>query len=262
MVRPRIQRLIYLLLFIVLIVAIALRASITQRGMGIHYTKEGFSDNVFVASLKPAVNFFEDGNNQRLDNASAKETWKKCNIFTCKNNDAQSDYDNWLELQREKLAEYKQEREKIVKKVINKQKKQKQCPPRITQEELDEPVMTEEETEILDRLDDVEGQIAEAEQRLQQVNQEIKDQQNEFAMNMTDMQQMMNDVRSTSKEQKDMNFYETAIDVQVKPWQSLIEETKKKVEGYDKTFKDIGAKIDGLSKKVDTINVASRVGFF
>jgi uncharacterized coiled-coil DUF342 family protein len=258
MVRPRIQRLLYLLLLIVLIVVVALRASITPRRV---VTKEGFIDNVFVASLKPAVKFFEDGNNTLQENASAKETWKKCNIFTCKNKDAQNDYDNWLELQREKLAEYKQEREKIVKKV-NKQKKPKQCPPRITQEELDEPVFTEEETEVLERLDEVEGQIAEAEQRLQQVNQEIKDQQNEFAMNMADMQQMMNDVRSSSQEQKDMNFYETAIDVQVKPWQSLIEETKKKVEGYDKTFKDIGAKIDSLSNKVDTINTAPRMGFF
>lgn len=246
-------RLIYLILFIVLIAIVALRASIT--------VKEGYVDNVFVASLKPAVKFFE-GETVPLTE-SAKDTWKKCNIFTCKNNEAQNDYDKWLDLQRDKLAEYKRERDNIAKKMGNKQKKpkEKQCPPRITQEELNEPVLTEEETEVLDRLDEVEGQIAEAEQRLQQVNREIKDQQNEFALNMADMQQMMNDVRSSSQEQKDMNFYETAIEVQVKPWQSLIEETKKKVEAYDKTFKDIGAKIDGLSKKVDIINSAPRMGF-
>lgn len=244
-------RLIYLILFIVLIAIVALRASMT--------VKEGYVDNVFVASLKPAVKFFE-GESSALTE-SPKDTWKKCNIFTCKNNEAQNDYDKWLDLQRDKLAEYKRERDNIAKKMGNKQKKpkEKQCPPRITQEELNEPVLTEEETEVLDRLDEVEGQIAEAEQHLQQVNQEIKDQQNEFALNMADMQQMMNDVRSSSQEQKDMNFYETAIEVQVKPWQSLIEETKKKVEAYDKTFKDIGAKIDGLSKKVDNISFAPRM---
>lgn len=260
MVRPRIQRLIYLLLFIVLICIVALRASIKTKNV---FAMEGFIDNIFVASLKPAVKFFEKDSNPVLETTNAKETWQKCNIFTCKNNDAKNDYDNWLELQKEKLLEYKQEREKILKKVGKGQRKQvqKQCPPRITQEELEEPVLTEEETEVLDRLDEVEGQIAEAEQRLQQVNQEIKDQQNEFAVNMADMQQMMNDVRSSSQEQKDMNFYETAVNTQVKPWQSLIEETKKKVEGYDKTFKDIGAKIDGLSKKVDAINFAPRIGF-
>lgn len=260
MVRPRISihRLIYLGLFIVLIAVVAVRSSIKGRQMTI---QENFIDNVFVASLKPAVKFFEKGGDNVGESSTAKDTWKKCNIFTCKNKDAQNDYDKWLEVQREKLAEFKQEREKIVKKIKKEHTKKAECPPRISQEELNEPVLTEEETEVLDRLDEVEGQIAEAEQRLQQVNQEIKDQQNEFALNMADMQQMMNDVRSSSKEQKDMNFYETAIEVQVKPWQNMIEDTKKKVEAYDKTFKDIASKIDGLSKKVDSISFAPRIGF-
>jgi hypothetical protein len=212
MVRARIQRLIYLLLFIVFIVVVALRASITPKRV---VTKEGFIDNVFVAPLKPAVKFFEAGNITLQENASAKETWKKCNIFTCKNKDAQNDYDNWLELQREKLANNKQEREKLANymkegeriaqymqegdKIVNKQKKPKQCPPRITQEELNEPVMTEEETEVLDRLDDVEGQIAEAEQRLQDLNQEINDQEIELAMNIINMQEKIINIHNMKK---------------------------------------------------------------
>lgn len=260
MVRPRIQRLLYLGLLIVFIAIVALRSSMRVKTLTM--MREGFIDNVFVASLKPAVKFFEkkDGDNTTVEASTAKDTYKKCNIFTCKNKEAQNDYDKWLEVQREKLADFKQQRERIVKQV-KKQSKVARCPPRITQEELEAPVLTEEETEVLDRLDEVEGQIVEAEERLKQVNQEIKDQQNEFALNVADMQQMLNDARSSGKEQQDMNFYETAINTQVKPWQSLIEETKKRVEDYDKTFKDIGAKIDGLSKKVDAISFAPRIGF-
>jgi chromosome segregation ATPase len=245
------HRFIYIVLLVALLFAVALRASTNK-------VKETFIDNMYIASLSPAVKFFERDNNISVDAnavADAKDTWKQCNIFTCKNRNAQNDYDNWLDLQRKKLAEYKQERNKMVQKVVKKQVEKQECPSRITQDEWEEPVLTEEETEVLDRLDEVEGQIAEAELQLKQLNQDIKDQQHEFSNNAAEMQQMMNEMENSSKQQKDMNFYETAVDTQVKPWQGLIEETKKKVDGHDKAFNDLSKQIGDLTNRVNLIPI-------
>ncbi len=241
------RRLIYLVLFIILMALVALMGSVRVR--------EDFLDNAFVVEMNPILKVTEDS--QPSGGDSPMDTWKKCNIFTCKNKDAVNDYDKWLEMQRQKLADYKQTRDKLAAKMPlrSSSHKTQECPPRISMDDWEEPVLTEEEEETLNKLDEVEGQIAEAEARLQEVNKEIADQQAEFASNAASMQQMMNDMENSAKNQKDMKFYENAVDMQVKPWQKLIEETKGKVEAYDKVFKEISKQLQDLTDRVNLIPV-------
>lgn len=241
------RRLIYLALFIILMVLVAMIGSVR--------INESFLDNAFVVEMNPILKVNEDSKESGGD--SPMDMWKKCNIFTCKNKDAVNDYDKWLEMQRQKLADYKETRDKLVAKMPQRSSSRttQECPPRIDMDDWNEPVLTEEEEETLDKLDEVEGQIAEAEARLQEVNKELADQQAEFAANAASMQQMMNDMENSARNQKDMKFYENAVDMQVKPWQKLIEETKGKVEAYDKVFKEISKQLQDLTDRVNLIPV-------
>lgn len=251
---------VYLFLLLVLTIVIALRSAMKR-----HNISERFIDNMFVAALIPSNTSSQDVNQIRSQgddissstNAQAYETWRKCNIFTCKNKDAQKDYDAWLEVQKQKLAQYKLMQASIKQRLSTSSSKktttQPTCPPRISKDDWDEPILTQDEEEVLNKLDDVEGQIAEAEAKLQELNQTLMGQQAEFESNASSLQQMLNDLEGVNRSQKDMKFYETAIDTQVKPWQSLIQDTKDKVDGYDQAFKDLSKQIGDLTERVDRL---------
>jgi chromosome segregation ATPase len=223
-------------------------------------SNEQFIENTYILdnnqqmtrSNTDSIELEEQLSEEERQRRAMQNKWKNCNIFTCKNPDTQSDYEAWLKLQKDKLNKYIKDGSKG-KPIIAKEKK---CPPRISRDDWEEDILTDEENEALDRLDELEGQENELNQRLKDLEQQIAEQQREFESNAMQQQQLINDAGSAQREQKDMKFYEKAVDTEVKPWQNMIKELQKKVNSYEspiKTIKDLLKKIEELKKKIETM---------
>lgn len=248
------KRLVYLLLLILLMSFIAIRGSI--------YVKynETFIDNAFVVNTNPLQS---NNNSQNAEQLSEEEKarrarmnkWKDCNIFTCKNPDSEADYEAWLKSQKDKLNKYLDQNDKRNKaKSVEKQRK---CPSRISLSEWNEDILTDDEREAQERLEEIQDQEDELNQRIKELQQRLADQERDFTMNAATQQQALNELENAKKSQKDMKFYETAVNMQVKPWQASIKKVEKKVNSYDKpikSIKDLLKKIDELKKKVESIS--------
>lgn len=249
------KRLLYLFLLILLMTFIAIRGSLYIN------TNESFIDNAFVVNTtNTSQSQTMTRKNNQEDELSEEEKarrarmnkWKDCNIFTCKNPD--SDYDAWLKSQRDKLNKYL---DKDDKKNKQKVKKQPKCPPRISLSEWNEDILTDDEKEAQQRLEEIQDQEDELNQRIKQLQQQLADQERDFAMNAASQQQALNELENAKKSQKDMKFYETAVNMQVKPWQAAIKKVEKKVTSFEKpikSIKDLLKKIDELRKKVESIS--------
>lgn len=251
------KRLIYLSLLILFICFIAIRGSL--------YFKydETFIDNAFIVNtnnVQPQTitktdTDFELSEQAKLTRARMNK-WKDCNIFTCKNPDSEADYESWLKSQKDKLNKYldnKNNKDKDDKKQV---KKPPKCPPRISLSEWNEDILTEEEKDAQERLEEIQDQEDELNQRIRELQQRLADQERDFAMNAASQQQALNELENAKKSQKDMNFYETAINMHVKPWQAAIKKVEKKVTSYEKpinSIKDMFKKIDELKKQIESI---------
>lgn len=248
------KRLIYLILLILLMSFIAIRGSL--------YLKydETFIDNAFIVNTNKAQSQTILQNNQEValsDEEKARRArmnkWKDCNIFTCKNPDSEADYESWLKSQKDKLNKYL-DNNKNDKKEVKKQPPK--CPPRISLSEWNEDILTEEEKDAQERLEEIQDQEDELNQRIRELQQRIADQERDFAMNAASQQQALNELENAKKSQKDMKFYETAVNMHVKPWQAAIKKVEKKVTSYEKpikSIKDMFKKIDELKKKIESI---------
>lgn len=251
------KRLIYIFLLVLLMSVIAIRTSIRTRHL------EKFVDNAFTVDIiKKSLQESGPGRNTTFptDELSDEEKarrvrmskWKDCNIFTCKNPDSDADYEAWLKAQKNKLKMYFSDDKKNVKPPH----KEKKCPSRISLDEWNEDILTEDEMDAETRLEDLQDQEDELNQRIKDLQTQLADQQLEFSMNAATQQQAMSDLENAQRSQKDMKFYETAIDMQVKPWQEAIKQVEKKVTSYEKPIKsitDLLKKIDELKKKVESI---------
>lgn len=248
------KRLIYIFLLFVLMCIIAIRSSIKIKNL------EGFVDNAFTVDIikkniqdsqKTALQSEELSNEEQARRARLNK-WKNCNIFTCKNPDSDGDYEAWLKSQKDKLKMYVNEDKKNMKRV----QKITACPSRISLDEWNEEILTEDEKDAESRLEDLQDQEDELNQRIKDLTDQLAEQQREFAMNASTQQQAMSDLENAQRSQKDMKFYETAIDMQVKPWQEAIKKVETKVSSYEKPIKSINdllKKIDELKKKVESI---------
>lgn len=253
------KRLVYLLLLILLMSFIAIRGTIYLK------YNETFIDNAFVVNTnKSQYQMTQTSNEDELSDEEKTRRarinkWKDCNIFTCKNPDSEADYEAWLKSQKDKLNKYlvmpyneKNKEEKV--------KQQPKCPPRISLSEWNEDILTQDEKEAQERLEEIQDQEDELKQRIRELQQRLADQERDFAMNAASQQQALNELENAKKSQKDMKFYETAIDMQVKPWQQAIKKVEKKVNSYDKpikSIKDLLKKIDELKKKVESLSSIS-----
>lgn len=247
------KRLVYLLLLILLMSFIALRGSIYFK------YNETFIDNAFVVNTSKAQSQLEQTNNdvQLSDEERARRArmnkWKDCNIFTCKNPDSEADYEAWLKSQKDKLNKYLDDQTSKKKEVKTQPPK---CPPRISLSEWNEDILTEEEKDAQERLEEIQDQEDELNQRIKQLQQQLADQERDFAMNAAAQQQALNELENAKKSQKDMKFYETAVNMHVKPWQAAIKKVEKKVTSYEKpikSIKDMFKKIDELKKRIESI---------
>lgn len=255
------KHLCYLLLFILLMSFIAIRGSIY-----LTYTMtEKFIDNAFVVStnqLQSQIITQTDNEDKLSEEEKARRSrlnkWKDCNIFTCKNPDSEASYAAWLKSQKDKLDDYlamhygnKNKEQKV------KQQQQPKCPPRISLSEWGEDILTEDEKDAQDRLEEIQDQEDELNQRIRELQQRLADQERDFAMNAASQQQALNELENATRSQKDMKYYETAVDMQVKPWQEAIKKVEKKVNSYDKPIKsitDLLKKMDELKKKVESLS--------
>ena len=250
------KRFVYLLLLILLMSFIAIRGSLYYKH------NETFIDNVFVVNTNKSQSqtMTQMSNEDKLtEEEKARRArmneWKDCNIFTCKNPDVEADYDAWLKSQKDKLNKYLDDKKGIGQKEVKKQPPK--CPPRISLSEWNEDILTDEEKEAQERLEEIQDQEDELNQRIKELEQQLADQEREFAMNAAAQQQALNDLENAKRAQKDMKFYETAVDMQVKPWQAAIKKVEKKVTSYEKpikSIKDLLKKIDELKKKVESIS--------
>jgi len=245
------KRLVYLLLLIILMSFIAIRGSIYFK------YNETFIDNAFVVNTNKSQSQTNNENELSEEEKARRarmNQWKDCNIFTCKNPDSEADYEAWLKSQKDKLNKYLDQYDKKDKgKNVEKQSK---CPPRISLSEWNEDILTEDEKDAQDRLEEIKDQEDELNQKLKELQQRLADQERDFAMNAAAQQQALNDLENAKKSQKDMKFYETAVNMQVKPWQVAIKKVEKKVNSYEKpikSLKDLFKKIDELKKRIEGI---------
>jgi chromosome segregation ATPase len=260
------KQLTYIFLLVLLMCIIAIRGSINLK------FNETFIDNAFTIqqplpealALAKRTNGISTGNEAQLTEEekariARMNKWKDCNIFTCKNPDSEGDYEAWLKAQKDKLTKYlDNDKKKMSKSSLN--KKESRCPSRISQDEWNEDILTEDEKDAEARLEDLQNQEDELNQRLRDLQAQHAEQQREFTMNAAMQQQAMNDLESAQNSQKDMKFFENAIDMHVKPWQEEIKQVDKKVTSYEKPIKsisDILIKIDELKEKVESIQSIS-----
>lgn len=253
------KRLTYIFLLVLLMCFIAIRGSMYFK------FREMFVDNAFIiqksstdllkgmgAGAASIANQSELTEEEKARIARMNK-WKNCNIFTCKNPDSEADYEAWLKAQKDKLTRYLDAKDNKNKKPVQKEKK---CPARISQDEWNEDILTEDEIDAEARLEDLQDQEDELNQRIRELQEQQAEQQREFSMNAATQQQAMNELENAQKSQKDMKFYETAIDMHVKPWQEAIKQVEKKVTSYEKpiqSISDLLKKIDELKKKVESI---------
>jgi hypothetical protein len=257
------KRLTYMFLLILLMCFVAIRSSIYFENY------ERFVDNAFIIQKSSQQSLTGSGANKGITNDSElteeekariarMNKWKNCNIFTCKNPDSEADYEAWLKSQKDKLTRYLDAEDNKIKKSVQKEKK---CPTRISKDEWNEEILTEDEIDAEARLEDLQDQEDELNQRIRDLQAQQAEQQREFTMNAAAQQQAMNELENAQKSQKDMKFYETAIDMHVKPWQETIKQVDTKVKSYEKPIKSISElliKIDELKTKVESIqSVAS-----
>jgi chromosome segregation ATPase len=220
---------------------------------------EMFIDNAFVVNTISSQPQIKTNNDVELsDEEKARRSrmnkWKDCNIFTCKNPNSEADYEAWLKSQKDKLNKYL---DKYDKKKNEQNVKKQVCPSRISLSEWNEDILTEDEKEAQERLEEIQDQEDELNQRIKQLQQQLADQERDFAMNAAAQQQALNELENAKKSQKDMKFYETAVNMHVRPWQEAIKKVEKKVTSYEKpikSIKDLLKKIDELRKKVESIS--------
>jgi uncharacterized protein YoxC len=254
----------HLLLFmlIVFIVVVGIRASVVSQ------SKEYFSSsgNVFMADISAASKFFSteqpasvNGANTNINGKTSSDMseaqrqalakWNECNIFKCKNDEYAKNYDAYLRNQLEQLARDKEaEARKLVelKKAAIKSIPRPQCPTSISYADLQEEVYTDDEKEAMNKIEDLEGQQAELTDKLKQLEDDYNIRKREIDDDMNTMQMLKLQSQANNKDNKDMKFYETAVDVQVKPWQKMMEKLsndvgllQQKVDGYDPSIKSI-----------------------
>jgi hypothetical protein len=268
------KRNLLLLMYIILIIFVAIRGSIYK-------TYEHFINGIFVADARDAVKLFETskGNqetlipsnqgtlsDEELRRLSIKNKWNDCNIFTCKNKSSLFDYELWLQLQKEK-EETRKHNEMLLRNKNNggtsDDKRSKQCPPRISFDDWNDDILNGDELEQLNRVDDLEAQEMELNDRLKELEAQYNESKAQFESDINSMQQMQNDMERSNANQKDQKVYENAVDTYVKPWQKLIENLGKdveklqtKVNSYDPSIKSITTipkQLDELKKKLDSL---------
>jgi DNA repair exonuclease SbcCD ATPase subunit len=243
------KRLIYIILLVLLVCFVAIRSSIYIKN------NERFMNNAFIVQKtlpQSGIVNASDLTEEEKARLARMNKWKNCNIFTCKNPDSDADYEAWLKAQKNKLSKYIDDDKKFKKPV----QKEKKCPTRISKDEWNEEILTEDEIDAEARLEDLQDQEDELNQRIRDLQAQQAEQQREFTMNAAAQQQAMNELENAQKSQKDMKFYETAIDMHVKPWQEAIKQVEKKVTSYEKPIQsitDVIVKIDELKKKVESI---------
>ena len=255
----------HLLLFmlIVFIVVVGIRASVVSQ------SKEHFSStgNVFLADISAASKFFNTEQSASVDvntntnvnsnissdmseaQKQALMKWNECNIFKCTNDEYMKNYDAYLRNQLEQLARDKEaEAKKLaeLKKAAIKSIPQPQCPTSISYADLQDEIYTDDEKEAMNKIEDLEGQQAELTDKLKQLEDDYNIRKKEIDDDMNLMQMLKLQSQANNKDNKDMKFYETAVDVQVKPWQKIMEKLsndvgvlQQKVDGYDPSIKSI-----------------------
>lgn len=257
----------HLLLFmlIVFIVVVGIRASVVSQ------SKEHFSStgNVFLADISAASKFFNTEQSASVDVNTNTNTnvnsnissdmseaqkqalmkWNECNIFKCTNDEYMKNYDAYLRNQLEQLARDKEaEAKKLaeLKKAAIKSIPQPQCPTSISYADLQDEIYTDDEKEAMNKIEDLEGQQAELTDKLKQLEDDYNIRKKEIDDDMNLMQMLKLQSQANNKDNKDMKFYETAVDVQVKPWQKIMEKLsndvgvlQQKVDGYDPSIKSI-----------------------
>ena len=268
----------HLLLFmlIVFIVVVGIRASVVSQ------SKEHFSStgNVFLADISAASKFFNTEqpapvdaiNTSTSDNMSnmtetqkqAFAKWKECNIFKCTNDEYVKNYDAYLRNQLEQLARDKEaEAKKLaeLKKAAIKSIPQPQCPTSISYADLQDEVYTDDEKEAMNKIEDLESQQAELTDKLKQLEDDYNVRKKEIDDDMNTMQMLKLQSQANNKDNKDMKFYETAVDIQVKPWQKMMEKLsndvgllQQKVDGYDPSIKSIPQSLQEIKTAIAANN--------
>lgn len=264
----------HLLLFmlIVFIVIVGIRASVVSQSKE-HFSRTG---NVFLADISAASKFFNTeqpapvdainkSNSDNLSNMSdaqkkALAKWKECNIFKCTNDEYVKNYDAYLRNQLEQLARDKEaEARKLaeLKKAAIKSIPKAQCPTSISYADLQEDIFTDDEKEAMNKIEDLEGQQAELTDKLKQLEDDYNIRKKEIDDDMNLMQMLKLQSQANNKDNKDMKFYETAVDIQVKPWQKMMEKLsndvgllQQKVDGYDPSIKSIPQSLQEIKNAI------------
>ena len=257
----------HLLLFmlIVFIVVVGIRASVVSQ-LSEHFSSSG---NAFWADISAASKLFNteqpaptvDANNTMSDGQKQALTkWNECNIFKCTNDEYTKNYDIYLRNQLEQLARDKEaEAKKLaeLKKKAIKSIPQPRCPTSISYADLQDEIYTDDEKEAMDKIEDLEGQQAELTDKLKQLEDDYNVRKKEIDDDMNLMQMLKLQSQANSKDNKDMKFYETAVDSQVKPWQKMMEKLstdvgtlQQKVDGYDATIKSIPGSLQDIKTAI------------
>lgn len=244
------QRQTILILLLVFLLATALLASLQR--------KEGFT-NIVTVDTSHALKFFDlpdkTGDNGRFSNASGmnangdssnKGSWSlsKCNIIDCSNpsNATDDDYRKYLlEEQRKARMAAKASKSKVYKSLQSQSssKLKHKCPPQLTFDDYNMSFMTDEEKEQQNRLEDMQSEEALANARLKELEEQYNQRKRETDDDITTLKNLQLEMKIANNDNKDMKFFEKAINTQVQPWQKMMEKVSKDVESLQIKLKAI-----------------------